>query len=80
MTTTKQPKRRFVRPCGCHYQREKPWGYEIQKWIGGRKSWRFVSSHKTAEGAQAAAERYPFVLIRCRGCGAEQVREMPASA
>jgi hypothetical protein len=66
-----------MRACGCKYQREAKWGYEVQKWVGGKKFWEFVAKVTYIEDAARAASDYPFVLVRCRGCGAEIKRTVP---
>jgi len=64
--------------CECKYQKEKNWGYEIQKWVGGAKSWKFVANVRRFQDAIGAALAHQYVLIRCRGCGSELKRSVPS--
>lgn len=65
-----------MKACNCQYQKQKNWGYEIQKWVGGENSWEFLANVKRFMDAVGAAQAHQYVLIRCRGCGSELMRKM----
>ena len=62
--------KRTVRRCECKYQAEKAWGYNVQQWVGGRRSWKDKGNAKTPEATEQLAGKFKTVLIRCNGCGA----------
>lgn len=67
-----------MKHCDCTYQKANHnWGYEIQKWIGGKKSWKFVTNVTKIQECRLAEQQIPYVLIRCRGCGSELIRKSP---
>jgi hypothetical protein len=72
--TLKQPASRaavllhpLVRPCGCKYQKEKPWGYQAFRWWKNR--WSPVGHSSSPEIAIDIADKYKCILVVCRGCG-----------
>lgn len=71
------PKPRHIRRCHCKYQQEKAWGYNLQKWVGGRKSWQLIGNATHPEDVEKYARQFEAVLIRCNGCGDDIVREYP---
>lgn len=75
------PLKRLVSPCRCRYQAETPWGYHLWKWIGGRKSWKAIGYHKNLDVVAKYADDkgLDVVLIACRGCGADVLREQRAN-
>lgn len=76
-TARPRSQQRLVRDCQCEYQKQQPWGYEIQKWVGGTRSWQYDTSVPTTAIALMATEKMTYDLIRCRGCGKEIVRDVP---
>ena len=82
--TTDSPggcQQRFVRRCHCRYQAEKPWGYDLCEWVGGRKSWKNHGSATHPEDIVKYADdkKLKTILVRCNGCGADVHREYPAN-
>jgi hypothetical protein len=79
-TQSRHSVQRQVRRCHCEYQKQKAWGYNLQKWVGGRKSWKEIGNATHPEDVEKYAQRFDTVLIRCNGCGADIVREYPPNA
>jgi hypothetical protein len=70
---------RTVRKCECKYQAERTWGYNVQQWVGGRRSWKDKGNAKTPEATAQLAHRIsaelgkpvefePWVESYCVGC------------
>ncbi len=71
---------RSARPCRCRPAGQNPYGYIVFKWTliaGGR--WKTVciteNIHEAVE--QANKKKIKTVLIKCRNCGDEALREWP---
>lgn len=68
---------RIAKPCNCEYQKiEKPWGYQVFSWNKGQLKWHRRSIRATPDDAIKAARRIKRVLLVCRGCGSELIREI----
>lgn len=72
---------RLVRRCHCRYQAEKSWGYDLFEWVGGRNSWKKhgKATHPEDVVKYAADKGLKTILIRCRGCGSDVLREYTAN-
>lgn len=71
---------RCCRPCTCRPAGDNPFGYTLFKWTliaGGR--WKHMLNTATAFEAVKYADdkRLKCVLIMCRNCGTDALREHP---
>lgn len=65
---------RHFQRCRCKYQLEHPWGYSV--FIRDEKTyWRGAHIEPSPSEACRSSEPYTVVLIICRGCGQEMIRE-----
>ena len=69
--------RRGIQPCRCRMSTE--FGYDIQRWVGGDRSWTPIGSPVPFVQIGLVIEDEPVVLIRCGGCGSEVLREYEQS-
>lgn len=64
-----------ILPCGCKYQLEKDWGYDLQKRVPPPKHWEGIGWGSLETVNKVLRGRTFKALVRCRGCGAELIRE-----
>lgn len=67
-------KNRSTRECKCDAVAK--WGYQAFFWRGKKWHQRGVGQ-RTSQGAVAIVKRFQTILITCRGCGSEMLREYP---
>ena len=65
----------LVSGCRCEYQEAKPWGYQLWKRSDGDEYWESVGRGALSTVRNAAAKIDAPILVKCRGCGREMLRE-----
>jgi hypothetical protein len=71
---------RSARPCSCRPVGQNPYGYIVFKWTliaGGRWKTVCITANVHDAVAQANKKKIKTVLIKCRNCGQEALRERP---
>jgi len=68
---------RIVKPCRCRKPGENPFGYGLFRWMG--HSWKNVINTDNVFDSAKYSDRKNLktVLIVCRNCGSEILREYP---
>lgn len=67
--------RRHFNSCQCKSQKEMIFGYDVQVWQDEKWEPLLIAGDNIL--AVGCCEKYSNVLIRCRGCGADMIRETP---
>jgi len=65
----------LVSGCDCEYQHAKPWGYQLWRRGTGDEYWETVGRGALSTVKKAAEKIDAPILVKCRGCGREMLRE-----
>lgn len=66
----------LVSGCNCEYQHAKPWGYQLWKRVDeGGEYWETMGRGSLSQIQKAVMKIDRPVLVKCRGCGCEMLRE-----